>query len=82
MIGDTSQEKFTKKNHMKIAILPKISLVLLCLSLPAAYSFDLDYSNSALKYTPSGVEIYSMPAKDFLNKSFTGQVEYIKNLKN
>lgn len=67
---------------MKISNLPKISFVLFCLSLPTAYASELSFSHSALKYTPAGVEIYSMPAKDFLAKGFAGQVEYIKNFKN
>lgn len=45
-----------------------MGLVMIVASSPYALAFDLPYNHTGLKYTPTGIEIYSMKAKDFLAK--------------
>lgn len=46
------------------------------------FAYDLSYTHPAVKYTSQGLEIYSMPAKDFVAKWFQWQLDFIKNFKN
>lgn len=47
-----------------------------------ALAFTVEYDHPALRYADSGIQIYSMPAKDFLAKGYSGQVSYLKSKTN